>query len=392
MNKILIVNTGSDSHKYALYGEGIQVARFHFEREDAGFVVRVKSVNKDEKLVISAEDYQSPVVLVFKILIDKKIILDSSEISLIGIRIVAPGEYFLTHNIIDDQYLLKLKEAKQSAPLHIESIIREIEQLSKILPGVKIGGVSDSTFHQGLPEVARRYAIPEKDCVDFSIYRYGYHGISIASIVRKIELLYGSVPENTIVCHLGSGSSITALKNGKSVDTSMGFTPLEGLPMGSRVGNIDPGAVIALGQKKELNFVELEKYFNNECGLLALSGSTKDIRELIALENKGDKRAKLALDSFAYNIKKYIGSYIAVLGGLNLLVFTATIGERSSIMRERICSGLGGLGLVLDRNKNDLMIDTDGEISDDYTQIKIAVISTDEMGEIKEALLGQQLF
>ncbi len=379
---MLVVNTGSDSHKYALYEFDREVFRLHLEKEGSGFVANLVFALRREKRPISDSDYQAPVDFLLKILIDWEIISDKSEISSVGIRIVAPGEYFLSHNIVDDKYFARIVEVKAEAPLHVGAIILEIEEIRKILPGVKIVGISDSGFHKTLPEVMRRYAIPEADSTSLGIYRCGYHGISVASIAYKIEKWLGVVPERVIVCHLGSGSSLTALKNGQSFDTSMGFTPLEGLPMGSRVGNIDPGAVIALGQKKGLSFSELEKYFNTECGLLGLSGKTKDVRELLELETRGDKGAKLALDSFVYNIKKYIGSYMAALGGLDLLVFTATIGERSFVIRDRVCSGLQRLGLILDQEKNGRTVSIDGFIHADKQSVPIAVITTDEMGEM----------
>ncbi len=380
--KSLIVNTGSDSHKYALYEGGGEIFRLHLEREGDGFVASVTVDGQKEKQQISATEYESPIDFLLGILIDRKIIADKNKISSAGVRVVAPGEYFLSHNIIDDEYFSKITEALNDAPLHIGPIVKEIEEIRKVLPGVKMVGISDSDFHKTLPTVARCYAIPEDDNANFGIRKYGYHGISVASIVFKIEKWLGKLPERIIVCHLGSGSSLTAIKNGQSIDTSMGLTPLDGPPMGSRVGAIDPGAVIDLGRKRGLSFSELEDYLNTECGLLALSGKTKDVRELIDLEKGGDEQAKLALDSFAYNIKKYIGSYMAVLGGLDLLVFTATIGERSNIMRERICAGLADLGLVLDKNKNDQTISTDGFIHKDGQPISIAVLTTDEMGEM----------
>ncbi len=382
MSKKLIVNTGSDSHKYALYSEGKEACRIHLEKEEGHYWANIVIAEKKEREKISFFQYEEPVALVLDFLLERKIVEDKKEITSVGIRIVAPGEYFLSHNNIDDEYFSKLLEAKGSAPLHIGPIVSEIEQIRKFLPEVRMVGISDSNFHKGLPEVVKRYAISESDSSDFGIYRYGYHGISVASIVHKLDKWLLKIPERVIVCHLGNGSSITALRGGKSVDTSMGFTPLEGLPMGSRVGNIDPGAVISLGQKKGFNYSELEKYFNTECGLLALSGKTKDVRELIDLEHASDQKAKLALDSFAYNTRKYIGAYMAVLGGLDLLVFTATIGERSSIMRERICDGLQRLGLELDRDKNSETISHDGFINNDPGSLQIAVITTDEMGQM----------
>lgn len=380
--KTLIVNTGSDSHKYALYNGTDEVINFHLEREGEGFVINIKIGGNKIRQIVSAGDYALPVAYILNQLEDRKIIASNADISTVGIRVVAPGDYFLSHNTIDEEYLSKIKEAASSAPLHIEPMLAEIGQIKKFLPGAKVFGISDSAFHKSMPEVARRYAIPEADSTSFGIYRYGYHGISVASVIYKIKEMMLEFPERIVICHLGSGSSITALKNGKSIDTSMGLTPLEGVPMGSRVGSIDPGAVIALGKNKGITFDDLENYFNNQCGLAALSGKTKDIRELIELEKEGDKGARLALDSFAHSIKKYIGAYTAILGGIDLLVFTATIGERSDIMREKICEGLEGLGLFLDKDKNSKTISKDGSICDESKPGRIAVITTDEMGEM----------
>ena len=377
MQKTLIVNTGSDSHKYALYDGEREICRLHLERDGDKFVAN--------KQPITAEQYAMPVGFVLEYLISQKFIKDKGDISAVGARVVAPGDFFLSNNIIDENYLAEVERVATSAPLHIKPILEEIRQIQEAMPGIKMVGISDSAFHKSLPEVVKRYAITESDSSVFGIYKYGYHGISVASIVRKVAA-FGPVPDRVIVCHLGSGSSITAVKNSHSVDTSMGLTPLDGLPMGSRVGSIDPGAVIALGQKKGLSDLELEKYFNTECGLLALSGKTKDVRELIYLEQAGDKKAKLALDSFTYNIKKFIGAYMAVLGGLDLLVFTATIGERSFIMRERICEGLQGLGIILDKTKNNNTVSVDALIHDKKSSVQVAVITTDEMGQIKREM------
>ncbi len=380
--KSLVVNTGSDSHKYALYEEKKEIITVHLETEADGHVANIKIGEIFEKRKVVYSQYEEPVKFFLTILDEKKIISDLKEIDRVGFRVVAPGEYFISHNLIDDDYFSKLKEIETEAPLHITPVISEIEQVKGLISGARLFGISDSEFHKDLPEIVRRYAIPEADAVGFGIYRYGYHGISNSSIMRKLGAQFVKMPERVIVCHLGSGSSITAIKDGKSFDTSMGFTPLEGLLMGSRAGNIDAAAVLTLGQKKNFNYPNLQKYLNVECGFLALSGKTKDVRELIELEHNGDAKAKLALDSFAYQVRKYIGSYVAALGGLDLLIFTATIGERSNIMRERICNGLERLGIALDKSKNEMTIDREGLIQSDIGSIQIMVMKTDEAGQI----------
>ncbi|MBI5140109.1 MAG: acetate/propionate family kinase [Candidatus Vogelbacteria bacterium] len=367
--KYLIVNTGSASHKYALYKGSVELANFNFEKRELDLITDI-----------------APVEFLLKTLISKKLIIDAEEIALVCFRIVAPGEYFIENNIIGDEYLSNLKKVEKEAPLHIAPLLDEICAVQKFFPLARLLGVSDSFFHKSLPDVTRRYAVPEADYLS-GVKRYGYHGISVASVLRKVESWLGSIPDKIVVCHLGSGSSITAVKGGESIDTSMGLTPLEGVPMGSRVGNIDPGALIYLGEKKGLGYKDLEKYLNEECGVLGLSGKTKDMRDLIELERGGDKNAKLALNSYSYGVKKYIGAYIASLNGLDLLVFTAAIGERSSIMRGRILSNLSGLGIILDREKNDATTSRDGFIHSEKSPVKIAVINTNEMGEMAKEVL-----
>ena len=191
-----------------------------------------------------------------------------------------------------------------------------------------------------MPEHSSVYNIPQEDAKALDIYRFGYHGIAMESVLREIQKEDGSIPEKVIVAHLGGGASVTAIKDSKSFDTSMGMTPLEGLPMSTRVGNIGAGALIQLAKEKNMNPDELNEYLNTKCGLLGLSGKTRHVKELLELKDGGDEGAKLALDTFVYNVKKYIGAYTAVLGGLDLLVFSGTISERSDFVREMILDGL----------------------------------------------------
>ncbi|TSC59455.1 MAG: acetate kinase [Parcubacteria group bacterium LiPW_15] len=387
---ILAVNTGSASKKYALYGSGAEVFRAHLEEENGKHVVGFRFADKEEKNEITEADYKDAVNFILEKAEELKIIKDRKEIERTGVRIVAPGEYFYSHPRINEEYLHKLKEIEEVAPLHITPVLEELDALIDALPETALISVSDGEFHSTLPEVSYAYAIPRDVANKYGIRRFGYHGISIRSVLREAEKLMGEVPEKIIVCHLGSGASITAVKDGKSFDTTMGLTPLEGLVMGTRVGDIDPGALIYLGEKLGLVYEELGDYLNRQCGLLALSGKTADVRELLELESRGDEGAKLALDVFIYRIKKYIGAFAAGMGGVDALIFTATIGERSYIMRERILAGLEVLGLKIDENKNAATVSAQGFI-DNGSGARIAVIPADELGEIAKAAEGAVL-
>ncbi|OGC44834.1 hypothetical protein A2V54_02330 [candidate division WWE3 bacterium RBG_19FT_COMBO_53_11] len=383
MAKYFIINPGSDSKKYALYEDGTQKFSVHFEREGGKIVATVKKDGQSQKAEVSQKDYDSSIDYLLQLMVKDKVIAEKTEISGAGVRVVAPGDYFAAHKIIDGEYLEKLREESRQAPLHLKPTILEIENLNRVFPEISMVGISDSAFHADLPKHSRLYNLPQEMAEKFGIYRFGYHGISAQSVLGKIKNRLGNVPSKTIICHLGSGSSIHAVKDGASFDTTMGFTPLEGLTMGTRIGNIDAGAVLFLLQESRMSPAELEDYFNTKCGLLGLSGKTPDIRELIELENAGDANAKIALDAFTYSVRKYIGAYTAALGGLDLLVFTATIGERSSIMRERICRGLESLGIRIDEEKNNGTVNRDGFIEKEGSSpVKVAVIATDEMGQM----------
>ncbi len=381
--KYLIINTGSASKKYAFYEGERELMRAHFEKENTEFIVTIGNDNAEEKKIVSPDDFTDATGYFVNWLLDKKTIEDSGQIDVAGLRIVAPGTFFLDNHLINDEYLAKLQQAKQEAPLHIGPVMAEIDNLQKVLPNIKTAGISDSTFHKTMPSKARQYSIPAGDASQFDIYRYGYHGISFSSISRKIKKILGKIPPRIIICHLGSGSSLVALKDGESIDTTMGFTPLEGLVMSTRVGNIDAGAVIYLAQKTNMSLESLESYFNFECGLKGISEKSDDIRELIDMEDEGDEKAKLALDTYAHHVKKYIGAYMAELNGLDLLVFSATVGERSFIMRSRICDGLENLGIILDSEKNNQTVGKDNFINTNESGVKIAVLTTNEMEEIR---------
>lgn len=283
--------------------------------------------------------------------------------------------------IIDEKYLKELVKVKESAPLHIEPIIKEIEYLRKEFGESILIGISDSKFHIDIPECFRYYSIKKTDTEKYDIRRYGYHGISASSIIRKMKKKNENIPENIIICHLGSGSSVTAVKSEKSFNTSMGFTPLEGLTMRTRVGNIDSGALIYFAKKENLNFEGLEDYLNTKCGLLGLSGEG-DTRKIVSLAGGGNKNAILALDIYSNDVKEFIGSYSALLNGLDMLIFSGAIGEGSDIIRSKICSEMDYLGIKIDNEKNKNILDIDGFIDDGTLPVKISVVTTDEVEEI----------
>jgi acetate kinase len=383
VKKYLIVNTGSTSKKYSLYEDEIKIYTAHFETEDGSFIVTEKFNSNFIKKNIKETHYVNAIEFIVDSLIANRLIADKKEIIFSGIRIVAPGEYFLQNKFIDSEYLEMAEAALEKVPLHLASALKEIENLKKVFgESHPVAGVSDSAFHATLPEDARFYSIPIADSRRLGLYRFGYHGISVQSVVSKAKAILGKLPEKVIVCHLGGGASITAVKNGESIDTSMGFTPLEGLVMATRVGDIDPGAVLYLSEKLNKDYKELNHYFNNECGLLGLSGYSDDIRELLISAKDGQADSALALKIYSQRIKQYIGRMAVDLGGVDLIIFAGTVGERSFIMRERICENLEFLGVELDKELNNKSEGVEVELSKPGSRVKLLVVKTDEMEEI----------
>lgn len=384
MDKLfLAANVGSASKKFGLYKGAARLFSAHFEKEAGKYVVTLHSKNGEEKRTISEHEFVDAAEYVVSEITTLALVKSAHDITAVGFRVVAPGSYFREHRIIDTEYLHRLRKARNEDPLHLDAMFEELDRLKKLFKKSPIIGVSDSAFHARMPLYASTYALPETVRFGLDIARFGYHGLSIASIVRALGTS-GAVPEKIIVCHLGSGSSITALKNGASVDTSMGFSPLEGVPMATRVGDIDAGALLHLARfTPGHSLTEVEKILYTESGLLGISGSSSDMRELIELERKGDARAQLAIDTYTYHSKKYIGAYVAVLGGIDLLVFSGTIGERSFIVRERICEGLEHLGISIDPERNNALDgDASGSIHTEHSRVQVSVILSDESEEI----------
>ncbi|MDI3496075.1 MAG: acetate kinase [Patescibacteria group bacterium] len=383
----LIVNTGSASKKYSFYIGEEKKYSAHFEKEGNSLIVTETIGDNKEKKVLNDNDYPQSARFVIDSLVREQIIANENNLQVIGIRIVAPGNFFLETKKIDEDYIKRAEEALEKVPLHLAPALTEIKNLKSIFgESIPIIGVSDSAFHKTIPLENKLYSIPIADTRKYEIYRFGYHGISVQSIVCQIKEKLSYIPEKMIVCHLGGGASITAVLKGKSVNNTMGFTPLEGLTMATRVGDIDPGVVLFLAEKLNLNRSELNHYFNNKCGLLGLSGSSDDIRELLKKEEEGEKDAALALKVYVERVKENIAKMAANLGGVNLLVFAGTVGERSFVLRERICSKLEYMGIVLDKVKNDGNEGSRLDLEAKTSLAKIMIIKTDEMAEIIKAV------
>jgi len=382
MQKIIIVNSGSVSKKYALYEGQELLLSAHFEILPQEFQMHLKkgeTFSRSER--ISRENFEQAFDFFVDLLVKSKNIEKEYDIVGVAFRIVAPGLNFQNDQRIDKTYLSKIDEVSENSMIHIKAMREEMNQVIDRLPKTAHFAISDSSFHITNPEHARRYAISNKITEQAELYRYGYHGISVSSIVENLKS-ENKLPAKMIVCHLGGGASLTAVLNGKSLENSMGYTPLEGIPMATRSGNIDAGAVLAMMDYEDYDSSEMKEILFNESGLQAISEVSSDTRDLIEQSEAGNKKAALALDMYAHSIKKYIGAYTAILGGLDLIVFTATVGERSNKMREKICSGLEHLGINLDLDLNKKLNEHEGYINKPGSEVSILIKKTDEMAEM----------
>jgi acetate kinase len=338
---------------------------------------------REFKGVEEIPNHEKGIEIIIKTLLDLKYgaINNIKEIEGVGHRVVHGGDKFSTSVLIDDAVKQKIKDCIDLAPLHNPNNLKGIEAMENILPHVKQTASFDTAFHQTLPDYAFLYGLPYKYYQEEGIRRYGFHGTSHKFITKKTsDILQKDLKDlNIITCHLGNGGSVTAVKNGKSVDTSMGFTPLEGLIMGTRSGDIDPAIIFYLATKMDMSLCEIDDMLNKYSGVLGISGISNDMREIVTEIQNNNKRAILAMQMYAYKIKKYIGSYLAVLNGCDAIVFTGGIGENNKVSREMICSDFENLGICLDKVKNDeTILGREGFISSEKSKIKILVLSTDE--------------
>ncbi len=312
----------------------------------------------------------------------------------IGHRIVHGGSRFFEPVRVDDETLRELHELTELAPLHNPSGLAGVEAARLVLPDVPNVAIFDTAFHHDLPPVAALYALPRELSQRLQLRRYGFHGISYRYVSERLSAILENspqkqpLPNRMIACHLGSGASVCALLNGRSVDTSMGFTPLEGLIMGSRSGDIDPGLLLHLLRVGEFTLEQMESLLNRESGLKGLSGRSGDVRDLEKAAFEGDEASKLALECFAYRVRKTIGAYAAALGGVDALVFTGGIGERSPVMRNRICQGLGFLGLSLEDERNGRANGEEPVVISGSAGGGVWVVPTDEERQIAREVFG----
>ncbi len=384
---ILVANPGSSSRKYALY-ESIDDtlktrATVHIETSDQGLlgsIVRYDQPRAD--LVVEFDDLADSSQHIESILRQEGALYEQESLAAIGLRVVAPNSYFMRDQIIAEEFVSKLHEVQEIAPIHISGTLAELTSLQSQFADIPVVGVSDSAFHATKPPYAWNYGLPIADADTYDIKRFGYHGISTQSAIDALWNAGKLVPK-VIVCHLGSGSSVTAVYHGRSIDTTMGFSPLEGVLMATRSGSIDPTAVAALQLKLGKDDVAMQDYLHHESGLMGIGGSA-DIRELIERENNGDHLAHLALTTLVHTYHKAIGAMLVALGGADALVFTGTVGERSAILRRRIVAHLRFAEFSLDGVVNDACLtpETMTVISEKGVSKPIIVIPADESHEI----------
>jgi len=377
----LVTNPGSSSRKYGLYKGDQEVCSLHFEMEGNDVVCTIKKDGVKTKLDKKFKKLTDTVEYVRDILDDEGYISATSKLDAIVARVVAPGKYFAADHIVDDDCLKRLDIAKKRAPLHVPVAAAEIEACVKTFGDTPVIAVSDSAFHTTRDDVHKYYAI-DKDLADkIDVYRTGYHGLSIGS-VREYLKEAGLEAEKVVVCHIGSGSSATALLNGESIDTTMGYSPNGGLMMATRCGDIDPAAAMAIARELKLNPEELEAYLNKECGLKGMGG-TDDMREIICRRDQGDEKAALAYEMYIYRLQVIIGQLAAALKGIDALVFTATVGERNSMIRRDVVAGLEYLGFKISAAKNDAgLTDKRHALISASGSKPIYVIATDETAEM----------
>lgn len=390
---ILALNAGSSTLKF-------KVLRFPEKREKVrGLCERIGLEGSCVSYIIEGnqrsynavlENHNDALHAVLKVLTEGAAegLYSSEEIAVIGHRIAHGGDRFVEPAVIDDAVLEELEACKELAPLHNEAALQVIRACRELFEHVSMVAVFDTSFHQTMPQKAYMYAVPYELYETYKVRRYGFHGTSHKYASCKAAEVAG-VPLNNskiIVCHLGNGASITAVQNGKSVDTSMGFTPLEGLVMGTRSGDIDPSVVGFLAGKTELSQEEILRMLNTESGLKGISKKSSDFREVLEAMNMGDSNATLAIEMFVYRIRKYIGSYIAVMDGVDVLVFTGGIGEKSSYVREAVCEGFSYVGMEIDKERNESIVQN-GEISTDESKVKVMVVCTDE-----ELMIAQEAY
>ena len=386
--KVLVINAGSSSLKYQLIDVDTKdvIAKGLVDRigiSDSNVIYKPAMGKTGFAVVRDVKDHTEAIRIVIEAMLDpvNGVIKSMDEIDAVGHRVVHGGEKFTAPVLINDAVMETIETLTDLAPLHNPANMMGIRACREIMPNAPMVAVFDTAFHQTMPAEAYIYALPYDAYTDNMVRRYGFHGTSHNYVSKVAVELLGKPAEETkiVTCHLGNGSSIAAVKGGKCIDTSMGLTPLEGVPMGTRCGDIDPAIVLYLMKKLNLNVNEMDAYLNKKSGVLGISGVSSDMRDIEAAAKQGNERAELALATLAYKVKKYIGAYVAAMDGVDAIVFTAGVGENAANIRERIISGLGYLGVVPDYELNsNCPRGQNVEISKPESSVKVFVIPTDE--------------
>ncbi|QDV44242.1 Acetate kinase [Stieleria neptunia] len=399
MKQILVLNSGSSSIKYELFDMDAGRAL------ESGLVERIgegesclkqtlpastpKSPSQSRSIDVAVPDHRQGMDLIRRALSENASFAGGEHLVGIGHRAVHGGETFSGPTLIDDHVLQAIQALVPLAPLHHPANLIGMEVARSAFPDVPQVAVFDTAYHQTLPPYAYRYAVPQDWYQRYGLRRYGFHGTSHAYVAKQVARHLGRplTDVNTVVFHLGNGASVTAIRGGISVDTSMGLTPLEGLVMGTRCGDLDPAILIQMGKQSGISLDQMDGVLNKQSGLKGLCGAN-DMREVLAREAAGDQAAALAVEMFVYRIKKYMGAYHAVLGRLDAVAFTAGIGEHSAEIRARSCSNLGSFGIAIDPALNAAVEPPIGEIQTADSRVKVLVVSTDEEFEIAEQTLA----
>ena len=401
MKKVLVVNCGSSSIKYRLIEmpDETLLAKGLLERIGESSSRLTQEIGDRKRAVDGCvADHEAGFELIVRTLLaDERCPIDDlSEIAAVGHRVVHGGERFVASALLDDEVIGAIEEVQDLAPLHNRPNLAGIRAAQKRLPHVPHVAVFDTAFHQTMPEQAYLYALPSRLYSRHRIRRYGFHGTSHRYVVDKAARALGKRPDevNLITCHLGNGCSMTAVERGKSIDTTMGMTPLEGLVMGTRCGDIDPAITFFLVEQAGLSLKEIDRIYNKESGLLGLSETSNDMRDIVDKAHAGDRHARLALNKFAYRVRKYIGAYFAVLGGADAILFGGGIGENAPEIRSRTCKDLAWAGVKLDNERNRHLAQNEMRISADDSPVEVWVIPVDEgaviASETAKLLNGRQ--
>lgn len=381
---VLVINCGSSSLKYQLINSDTEdvLAKGLCERIGIDGRLVYQKAGCDKEITEAAmPTHKEAIQMVLDALVNDKTgaIKSLSEVNAVGHRIVHGGEKFASSVVITDEVLGAVAQCNDLAPLHNPANLIGINACKELMPGVPMVAVFDTAFHQTMPEKAYLYGLPYEYYENYKVRRYGFHGTSHSFVSKETARFLGMDLENSkiIVCHLGNGASISAVKDGKCVDTSMGLTPLEGLVMGTRSGDIDPAIMEYIAKKEDLDIAGVMNVLNKKSGLEGISGLSSDFRDLTAGAKEGNKRAIAAIEVFCYRVAKYVGSYVAAMNGVDAIAFTAGIGENVGLVREKVCSYLGYLGITLDAEANAKSGDN-CVISAADSKVKVAVIPTNE--------------